>query len=235
LLLAAAKETAMRIHPLVLSILVAAASPACDKSSASNANDKPDKSEKGKTKQDKSDDDDDDSTKKGKGGADGIDSAQDAMVAKKTAKDCTFEKMCDFDGRLVEAKWTGKLADDGAVFRVRNLVSRKVTWDDVGVWYYDDAGKRLQIKRDSDTFEKSWCSGGCISLDPGETKEVSLGFEKKYVPKGAKSIEAEVVGVGYEDKKDATQTVYFENDGMAPDDRPLGGVKDGGKKKDSDG
>jgi hypothetical protein len=150
----------------------------------------------------------------------------------------TFDKPCESTGadRKMEVTWTGKIDDQGPKFRVVNKTKAAIVHGKVVVYYYDKAGKQLEIPAlaGSNASPKPFqtCSGSIFAgtVKPEETIFVYFSCAKKArVPEGAKTIEAEIQSVGFADETEKAVSFYWRNNELAPDSRPKGGVK--AKKK----
>src|SRR5262245_46167430 len=60
----------------------------------------------------------------------------------------TFDKPCEQKGavRLMEATWTGKTDDKGPFFKITNKTSQVILYGRITVYFYDKAGKQLEVK-----------------------------------------------------------------------------------------
>ena len=140
----------------------------------------------------------------------------------------TAEEPCKGTGRVLEAKWTGK-NNKKSVFSVTNKLKSKVDFVQASIYYYDAAGKQLEIpNKDNPKYphKSASPSGGLFTIGPGETKEIELGFTVDLIPKATKSIELEFNKVGWvSSDPNAKDDVYWENSALAPENRPMGANK----------
>lgn len=136
---------------------------------------------------------------------------------------------------MMEAKWTGKTDDEkGPYFALQNKAPKPVLYGKIAVYFYDKAGKQLEVKDDSTpdpTKKKPYliCAGanlfsGAMKVDEKATLTFSC-VKKSHIPEGTTAIEGEMIMVGFADA-DAKKSEYFwGNNDLAPDQRPKGGVK----------
>jgi hypothetical protein len=148
----------------------------------------------------------------------------------------TLDKPCAAKGnaRLMEAKWTGKIDDEkGPYFAVTNKAPMTVLYGKIAVYFYDKAGKQLEIKDDSapDAKPKPYlvCAGsnlfsGVMKKDEKATLTFSC-VKKSHVPEGTAAIEGELITVGFADASEKKNEFYWSNPDLAPDQRAKGGVK----------
>lgn len=151
----------------------------------------------------------------------------------------TYDKPCEASGadRLMEVTWTGKSDDNGPTFKVINKTDKVVLHGKVVVYYYDKAGKQLEILSaagSANTKPKLFhsCSGSIFGgiMKPGEKAFLTFSCVKKdRVPEGTKAIEAEIQTVGFSDETEKKVSHYWRNPDLSPDERPKGGPKS--KKK----
>jgi hypothetical protein len=83
----------------------------------------------------------------------------------------TFDKPCEAKGpaRLMDAVWTGKTdATNGPQFKVTNKSSLVILYGKIAVYFYDKAGKQLDVKDGDQTRPFKSCSG--VSLFGGVMK-----------------------------------------------------------------
>ena len=145
----------------------------------------------------------------------------------------TFKKPCEAKGkgRLMDVQWTGKMDDKGPSFRVVNNAKLEVIWGNVAVYFYDKAGKQLDVPSTDPGAKprtKLTCSGGIFGgpMKPAEKAVVYFSCVKKsHVPEGAAAIEAEILMVGFTDDSGKKADTYWRNNDLTPDARPKGGIK----------
>jgi len=151
---------------------------------------------------------------------------------KDSTGDGTLAKPCDATGkaRMMEVAWTGKMTDDGPSFRVTNKSPSVILYGKIVVYFYDKAGKQLEVKDSSGkTRPNQPCAGNLFGgiMKPKE-KAVMNNFscvKKDVVPEGFAAIEAEMQMVGFADQSEKKSEYYWRNSDLTPDTRPKGGVK----------
>ncbi len=132
------------------------------------------------------------------------------------------------DARMMEVKYTGKTEDQGPKFSIVNKSDQQILFGSLAVYFYDKAGKQLQVKAGDKTKPLQTCSGNVFAgaVKPGE--KIFMFFscvKKEHVPEGTASIEAEVKTVGFADEAGTKNEFYWSNPDLVPDERPKGGVK----------
>lgn len=146
----------------------------------------------------------------------------------------TFEHPCEAKGkdRMMEAKWTGKTDDKGPFFSVTNNSPAVVLYGKIAVYFYDKAGKQLQVKDTAATPPKDvpyrLCSGNMFSGVMKVKEKATIQFscvKKEHVPEGTAAIEAEMVSVGFSDSTEKKSEFYWTNPELSPDTRKKGGGK----------
>jgi hypothetical protein len=142
----------------------------------------------------------------------------------------TFEKPCVATGaaRLMEVSWTGKTGDAGPSFRVINKSKLTIIYGAIVVYFYDKAGKQLEVTEGSKKLPNQLCSGKIFAgvMKPDEKAVLTFSCVRKdHVPEGTVSIEAEMQTVGFVDESGTKTEFYWRNKDLAPDARPKGGVK----------
>lgn len=136
----------------------------------------------------------------------------------------TSDDPCTTTGRLILAKWTGQ-NKKASIFTVKNTTVYAIDFENIEVYYYDAAGKQLTVteKWNPKYPDKMWTgSGGEFDIGPNETKQVEFGWDVKDIPKGTKTIEAEISRVGWT-PAGMKDEMYWENDAIDPADRKPGG------------
>jgi hypothetical protein len=145
----------------------------------------------------------------------------------------SFNKPCDATGkaRTMDVKWT-KTGDSGPSFAIKNTTKLVIVWGKIAVYFYDKAGKQLDVTDDSVTPPKAkhyhTCSGQFFGgvMNPAEKETLTFScVPKKVVPDGTASIEGEMQMVGFADATGKKIDFYWRNNDLAPDARPKGGVK----------
>ncbi|HTJ82810.1 MAG TPA: hypothetical protein VL400_13905 [Polyangiaceae bacterium] len=130
--------------------------------------------------------------------------------------------------RLMEAKWTTKTDDKGPHFNVHNTSKSVILYGKIAVYFYDKAGKQLEVKDKDKSVPFKTCFGNIFSgvMKPDEKAVITFSCVKKDdVPEGTTAIEAEMVTVGFADASGEKSEFYWSNPDLAPDARPKGGVK----------
>ncbi len=141
--------------------------------------------------------------------------------------DGTFFEKCRCEGDSLpavpfEATRGEGFKFDKPVWKVTNKTDKDLHWGSVSVYYYDAAGKQLETEIREKTYKRSRMNGSTLSLKPGETKEMGLGFKKDSAPKGAKDMEIIFDGWCYGTYKDKSshQCITIP---APPKERPKGG------------
>src|SRR5262245_17889862 len=63
------------------------------------------------------------------------------------------------DARMMEVKYTGKTTDEGPKFSIVNKADTQVLYGSLAVYFYDKAGKQLQVTSDGKPHPMQACSG----------------------------------------------------------------------------
>lgn len=148
-----------------------------------------------------------------------------------TAGDGTLAKPCDAKGtaRMMEVTWTGKMDDAGPSFRVVNKGKETILYGKVYAYFYDKAGKQLEVKdSEGKMHPNKLCFGNIFSgvMKPNEKAVITFScIKKEHVPEGTAAIEAEMQTVGFADATEKRNEYYWRNPELNPDQRPKGGVK----------
>ena len=132
------------------------------------------------------------------------------------------------DSRMMEVKYTGKTTDEGPKFQIINKANQQILFGSLVAYFYDKAGKQLQVKADGKSRPMQVCSGNIFAgaVKPGE--KIFMFFscvKKEHVPEGTAAIEAEVKTVGFADEAGTKNEFYWSNPDLVPDERPKGGIK----------
>jgi|SRR6185503_11894773 len=138
------------------------------------------------------------------------------------------------DSRMMAVKWTGKMHDEGPKFEVINKTKKQILYGSVAVFFYDKAGKQLQVTHGGKPRPMQICSGNIFAgaVKPDEKIFVFFSCVKKdHVPEGTKAIEAEMKMVGFADESGTKNEYYWSNLDLIPDERPKGGLKPKSAKK----
>jgi hypothetical protein len=141
----------------------------------------------------------------------------------------TSEKPClaSDDSRMMEVKYTGKISDEGPKFSVVNKSNSPILFGSLVAYFYDKAGKQLQVTNGDKTRPYQPCSGNIFAgaVKPGEKIFMFFSCVKKaHVPEGTATIEAEVKTVGFTDADGRKSEFYWQNPSLAPEARPKGGL-----------
>jgi hypothetical protein len=153
---------------------------------------------------------------------------------KDTSGDGTFAKPCLAKGaaRTMEVGWTGKMDEKGPSFRVINKSPSTILYGRIAVYFYDKAGKQLDVTAAGTTPPKTKpyhiCTGNMFGgvMKPAEKAVITFScVTKENVPEGAKTIEAEMQMVGFTDPTEKGVEYYWRNDDLVPEVRKKGGVK----------
>ncbi len=150
----------------------------------------------------------------------------------------SFDKPCEAkgDARVMDVFWRDKKKDEkGPTFSVENVSELTILYGKIAVYFYDKAGKQLEVKDASSETAKGrpfhTCSGANIFggvMKPGEKYDFTFDCVKNsIVPEGTTTIEGEVVMVGIADAEGKSIDYYWRNPELSPDERPKGA----GKKK----
>lgn len=135
------------------------------------------------------------------------------------------------DSRMMEVAYTGKTTDEGPKFSIVNKANSQILFGSLAVYFYDKAGKQLQVKGDKPKpFQV--CSGNIFAgaVKPGEKIFMFFSCVKKdHVPEGTATIEAEVKTVGFTDEEGKKNEFYWSNPDLVPNERAKGGKKPKGK------
>jgi hypothetical protein len=146
----------------------------------------------------------------------------------------SFAKPCEAKGnaRMMEAQWNAKIDDKGPFFKITNKSPSTILYGKIAVYFYDKAGKQLDVQDTAATPPKAvpyrTCSGNIFSgvMKPAEKATIQFSCVKKeHVPEGTAAIEAELQTVGFADATDKKVDFYWTNKDLTPDARKKGGVK----------
>jgi hypothetical protein len=139
----------------------------------------------------------------------------------------TSEKPClaSGDSRMMEVTYTGKTTDEGPKFQVINKSDNQILFGSLAVYFYDKAGKQLEVTAGDKKRPNQVCSGNIFAgaVKPGEKIFVFFSCVKKaQVPEGTAAIEAEVKTVGFADEAGKKNEFYWSNPDLVPEQRPKG-------------
>lgn len=137
------------------------------------------------------------------------------------------------DSRMMEVAYTGKTTDQGPKFSIVNKADQQILFGSLVVYFYDKAGKQLQVKGGDKPKPMQSCAGNIFAgaVKPGE--KIFMFFscvKKENVPEGTDAIEAEVKTVGFADEEGKKNEFYWSNPDLAPNERPKSKAKAKGKK-----
>jgi hypothetical protein len=139
---------------------------------------------------------------------------------------------------MMQVEWTGKTDDKGPSFRVVNTSPKTILYGKIAVYFYDKAGKQIEVMSKSGDSDKTrpyaTCSGNIFAgvMKPKEKATITFSCIKKdTVPDGTAAIEAEIPMVGFADATEKRNEYYWRNDAIVPDERAKGAGKAKGKKK----
>jgi hypothetical protein len=145
----------------------------------------------------------------------------------------SFDKPCEAKkaSRMMQVRWT-KTGDAGPSFAIQNKSPLVILYGRIAVYFYDKAGKQLDVKDDSESPPKSrpfhTCSGNFFGgvMNPAEKAVLTFScVPKKVIPDGTTTIEAEMQMVGFADASGKKNDFYWRNTDLSPDVRPKGGIK----------
>jgi len=142
----------------------------------------------------------------------------------------TQKEPCTAKGtaRIMTVKWTGKITDKGPSFVVVSKSKLEILYGSLFVYFYDKAGKQLDVKKEDETKPNLGCSGNIFAgpMKPGEKATLWFSCVKKdHVPEGTVAIEAELRTVGFTAESGKKSDTFWRNDDLIPDKRPKGGIK----------
>ncbi len=151
----------------------------------------------------------------------------------------SFDKPCEAKGddRVMEVVWRQNKKDEkGPTFSVKNVSELNILYGKIVLYFYDKAGKQLELKDPSSEAAKPRpyhsCSGANLFggvMKPGEKFDFTFDCVKNSdVPADAAVIEGEVQMVGISNAEGKSIEYYWRNPELTPDARPKGGAK---KKK----
>jgi hypothetical protein len=138
------------------------------------------------------------------------------------------------DSRMMEVKYTGKTTDEGPKFSVTNKTKKSILFGSIAVYFYDKAGKQLEVPAEPKPRPKQTCAGNIFAgaVKPDEKIFVYFSCVKQDTPpEGTVTIEAELKTVGFADESGEKNEFYWSNPDLAPNERPKGGIKPAKAKK----
>jgi|HubBroStandDraft_2_1064218.scaffolds.fasta_scaffold154101_1 hypothetical protein len=142
----------------------------------------------------------------------------------------SFAKPCESKGtvRFMDVKWK-KTGDTGPSFAITNKSPLVIVWGKIAVYFYDKAGKQLDVKDTSASPPQSrpyhTCAGKFFGGVMNAAEKAVLTFScvpKSVVPDDTASIEAEMQMVGFADSSGKKVDFYWRNNDLTPDARPKG-------------
>ena len=145
-----------------------------------------------------------------------------------------FSSPCEATGnaRMMDIVWTGKTDDKGPFFKVTNKSKSVILYGKIAVYYYDKAGKQLDVPPATGSADKAkpfhLCGGNMFGgvMKAGEKAVLQFSCVKKErIPEETKAIEAEMQMVGFADANEKGVESYWRNNDLTPEARKKGGVK----------
>jgi len=127
------------------------------------------------------------------------------------------------DSRMMEVTYTGKTTDEGPKFSIVNKSKNPILYGSLVAYFYDKAGKQLEVTADGKPRPMQVCSGRIFAgaVKPGEKIFMFFSCVKKaHVPEGTAAIQAEVKTVGFTDDAGKESIFYWSNPDLAPNQRP---------------
>jgi len=137
------------------------------------------------------------------------------------------------DSRMMEVAYTGKTTDEGPKFSIVNTSKNPILFGSLVAYFYDKAGKQLEVTADGKPRPMQVCSGRIFAgaVKPGEKIFMFFSCVKKaHVPEGTATIQAEVKTVGFTDDAGRESIFYWSNPDLAPEKRPKNNLKPKAKK-----
>ena len=132
------------------------------------------------------------------------------------------------DSRMMEVTYTGKTTDEGPKFSIVNKSKLPILFGSLVAYFYDKAGKQLEVTADGKPRPMQLCSGRIFAgaVKPGEKIFMFFSCVKKaQVPDGSAAIQAEVKTVGFTDDAGRESVFYWSNPDLAPEKRPKAKAK----------
>ncbi|HKO46295.1 MAG TPA: hypothetical protein VJV79_01145 [Polyangiaceae bacterium] len=132
------------------------------------------------------------------------------------------------DSRMMAVTYTGKTTDEGPKFSIVNKSKNPILFGSLAAYFYDKAGKQLEVTADGKPRPMQPCSGRIFAgaVKPGEKIFMFFSCVKKaHIPEGTVSIQAEVKTVGFTDDAGRESVFYWSNPELAPEKRPLAKAK----------
>jgi hypothetical protein len=132
------------------------------------------------------------------------------------------------ESRMMEVTYTGKTTDEGPKFSIVNKSKHPILFGSLVAYFYDKAGKQLEVAGDAKPKPMQVCSGRIFAgaVKPGEKIFMFFSCVKKaHVPEGTAAIQAEVKTVGFTDDAGKESLFYWSNPDLAPEKRPKAKAK----------
>jgi hypothetical protein len=132
------------------------------------------------------------------------------------------------ESRMMEVTYTGKTTDEGPKFSIVNKSKHPILFGSLVAYFYDKAGKQLEVAGDGKPKGMQVCSGRIFAgaVKPGEKIFMFFSCVKKaHVPEGTAAIQAEVKTVGFTDDAGRESVFYWSNPDLAPEKRPKAKAK----------
>lgn len=126
------------------------------------------------------------------------------------------------DSRMMEVTYTGKTTDEGPKFSIVNKSKNPILFGSLVAYFYDKAGKQLEVTADGKPRLMQVCSGRIFAgvVKPGEKIFMFFSCVKKaHIPEGTAAIQAEVKTVGFTDDAGRESIFYWSNPDLAPEKR----------------
>ncbi|HYP78245.1 MAG TPA: hypothetical protein VER12_19865 [Polyangiaceae bacterium] len=126
------------------------------------------------------------------------------------------------DSRMMEVTYTGKTTDEGPKFSIVNKSKNPILFGSLVAYFYDKAGKQLEVTADGKPRPMQVCSGRIFAgvVKPGEKIFMFFSCVKKaHIPEGTAAIQAEVKTVGFTDDAGRESIFYWSNPDLAPEKR----------------
>ncbi|HEV8244574.1 MAG TPA: hypothetical protein VGP93_02270, partial [Polyangiaceae bacterium] len=118
------------------------------------------------------------------------------------------------DSRMMEVKYTGKTTDEGPKFSVTNKSKNPILFGVVEAYFYDKAGKQLQVTAGGKPRPMQSCSGNIFAGAVKPDEKIFVFFscvKKEHVPEGTVTIEAEAKTVGFSDEGGTKNEFFWSN------------------------
>lgn len=148
----------------------------------------------------------------------------------------SYDEPCLGSGatRMMEVVYTGKTTEQGPKFSVTNQTKRPILYGSVVVYFYDKAGKQLEVTVGGKAQSRLTCSGNIFAGHVKPEEKIYVFFScvpASSVPEATATIEAEMQTVGFSDEEGTKNEFYWRNPDLVPEQRSKGGLKAEAKKK----